>query len=95
MDDRRSFKRLPAETEIRLRLLDDSTTSKASGKNLSGGGLQFFSNEPLRIGALAEVEVLQPGGSTRLPSLRAVIRIVRIEGTLPPYEVAAEFVEIR
>lgn len=95
MDDRRSYKRLPAEAVVRVRMLDDQTTTKAAGKNLSGGGIQFFSNEPMPVGGLAQIEVLHPGSASKLPPLRAVIRIVRVEGELPPYEVAGEFVEVR
>ncbi len=94
MSERRAFKRLPAEAEITLRPLDQSGTTKAHGRDLSGGGILFMSNESLAEGSLVDIEVLHPG-ELQLPPLRAVIRIVRVDGELPPYEVAGEFVEVR
>lgn len=94
MSERRAFKRLPAEAEITLRPLDQANTCKAHGRDLSGGGILFMSNEPLAAGSLVDIEVIHPG-ELALPPLRAVIRIVRIDGELPPYEVAGEFVEVR
>ena len=94
MSERRAFKRMPAEAEIHIRPLDQSETSKAKGRDLSGGGILFLSNEALKEGSLVDIEVVHPGG-VDLPPLRAVIKIVRIDGDLPPYEVAGEFVEVR
>lgn len=95
MDNRRAYKRLPAEAEVLVRPLDSNETTKAAGKDLSGGGIQFLCNEELKVGSLADIEVRHPGKVKDLPPLRALIQVVRVQGDLPPYEIAAAFVEVR
>ncbi len=94
MDERRSFKRLPAEAEVKVHRRDGDTVEKAAGKDLSGGGIQFSFAERLEVGSLVDIEVIQPGESRRLSPLKALIRVVRVEGEQPPFQVAGEFIEV-
>jgi hypothetical protein len=95
MDNRRAFKRLPAEAKVLVRPLDSKETTMAAGKDLSGGGIQFMCNDELKVGSLADIEVRHPGNVKDLLPLRAVIRVVRVQGDLPPYEIAGAFIEVR
>lgn len=94
MDERRAFKRLPAEVEVRIRQVDGDFTTTAHGKDLSGGGIQLMTNEVISKGTILEIEVLHPAPMKEVEPLRAMVKVVRVEGDLPPYEVAAEFIEV-
>lgn len=94
MDERRSFKRLPAEVEIKIRPVDGGKSTTAHGKNLSGGGIQLMTNELLTIDSIVEIEITHPAPMPGIEPLRAMVKVVRVEGELPPYEVAAEFIEV-
>lgn len=95
MNERRAFKRLPAEAEVTVRPLDDGESAQGHGKDLSGGGILFMTAQRLAVDSLAEIEVRHPGRLASMPPLRALIRVVRVSGELPPFEIAGEFVDIR
>ncbi len=94
MDERRSFKRLPAEVEVIIRPVDGGKSTKAHGKNLSGGGIQIMTNEVLTKDTILEIEIIHPVPMPGVEPLRAMVKVVRSEGELPPYIVAAEFIEV-
>ncbi len=94
MDERRSFKRLPAEVEVKIRPVDGGRSTTAHGKNLSGGGIQLMTNEAISKDTILEIEIVHPAPMDGIEPLRAMVKVVRVEGELPPYEVAAEFIEV-
>lgn len=92
--ERRKFRRLPAEAEVRV-LSRDGT--RARGKNLSGSGILFESEEFFEPGQVLEIEVMTAthrAFSRVFPPLRARVRVVRANGARPPFEIAAAFLEV-
>lgn len=97
MSERRAFKRLPADTEVIIRPLTGSARDTARSKNLSGGGILLSSDRAYQPGTLLEVEVLTKTHrrfARQFAPLTAKVRVVRVEGKAPPYDVAAEFVDV-
>ncbi len=93
--ERRRFRRLPAEAEVRV-LSENS--GRARGKNLSGNGILFESEVSYEPGVVLEIEVLtatHKAFSRVFPALCAKVRVVRATGKAPPFEIAAAFVEVK
>jgi hypothetical protein len=97
MVERRRFKRLPAGAEVTIRPVRTRRPGRAQSKNLSGGGILFSSDEPPLLGAVLDIVVEpgdHPGFAGSFEPLRARIRVVRVKGKEPPYEVAGEFIQV-
>lgn len=97
--ERREFKRLPAETEVRIRPVPagERQVHTASGKNISGGGILLSSDRMFEEGTLLDIEVLTTthrSFTRAFRPLRARVRVLRAEGEAPPYDLAAVFVEV-
>lgn len=93
--ERREFRRLPAEAEVRVLT---AQKSRARGKNLSGNGILFESETYFEPGQILDIEVLTATHrefSRVFPPLSARVRVVRASGSKPPFEIAATFIEIR
>ncbi len=54
MDERRSFKRLPAETKDKIRPRADASVATATAKDPSGSAIQFHCAKRLAVGSLAD-----------------------------------------
>ncbi len=97
MVERRDFKRLPAETEINIRQVPEGSQKRGAGKNISGGGILLSASERFEPGMLLDIEVLtrtHQKFSRVFRPMTARVRVVRVEGDKPPYDVAAEFIEV-
>ncbi|MBN2498362.1 MAG: PilZ domain-containing protein [Deltaproteobacteria bacterium] len=94
--ERRSFKRLPAEAEVRILPVDPDAKDQARSLNLSGGGILIESERPYEPGAVLDIEVIGPvhrSFSRVFPPLKARLRVLRVSGD-GPYELAGEFLEV-
>jgi len=97
--ERREFKRLPAETEVQIRTVpdDQEKAHRGNGKNISGGGILLSSDSRFEPGTLLDIQVVTTTHRSfthAFRPLQARVRVVRIEGDAPPYDIAAEFVEV-
>ncbi len=98
MVERRDFKRLPANTEVNIREVPTGGMRQGSGKNISGGGILLTASHRFEPGTELDIEV-----STRthqrfnriFQPLCARVKVIRVEGDAPPYDIAAEFIEIQ
>jgi len=97
MAERRRFERIPSSAEISIRQVSAGEIRRGRGRNISGSGILFTSRTWLEEGALLRIEVRPPAArdpATGVEPMRAVVRVVRVEGTQAPYEVAAEFISL-
>lgn len=98
MTDRRAFKRLPADTEVRVRTAAGGPDAEGRSKNLSGGGILLSSRRRFEPGTLLDIEVITKTHrrfARVFPPLVARVRVVRVEGEVPPYDIAAEFIDVK
>jgi c-di-GMP-binding flagellar brake protein YcgR len=95
VSERREFLRVPINAEVRFHNLQDGGEQRGFVKNISGSGILFSSEEIFEPGTLLNLEVAAPDLQTGEPQpLRATVRVVRVTGKEPPYELAAEFVQL-
>jgi hypothetical protein len=97
MVERREFKRLPAEVQINIRSVDRGELKQSTGKNISGGGILLSANTRYETGQLLDIEVITATHRTFTRIFRpmlARVRVVRVEGQNPPFDIAAEFLEV-
>ena len=97
MVERRDFKRLPAETEVQIRSVPEGGIKQGKGKNISGGGILLSSEHRFEPGTVLDIEVLtrtHQKFARMFRPLIARVRVVRVDGDQPPYDVAAEFMEV-
>jgi hypothetical protein len=97
MVERREFKRLPAEVQVNIRSVDRGDLKQGTGKNISGGGILLSSNTRYETGQVLDVEIITAThrAFTRVfKPMQARIRVVRVEGQEPPFDIAAEFLEV-
>lgn len=97
MVERRIFRRLPAETVVNIRRVPAGEQKTGTGKNISGGGILLSVDEHFEPGTLLDIEVLtrtHQKFSRAFKPMTARVRVVRVEGDQPPYDVAAEFIEV-
>lgn len=95
--ERRRFERIPSSAEISIQQVSAGDLRRGRGRNISGSGILFTSRTWLEEGALLRIEVRPP--ATRDPAagiepMRALVRVVRVEGAQAPWEVAAEFITL-
>ena len=82
MVEKREFKRLPAEVQV---------------NNISGGGILLSSNTRYQTGQVLDVEIITAthrAFTRAFKPMLARVRVVRVEGEEPPFDIAAEFLEV-
>jgi len=94
--ERRHSRRHLVRLELAFRLPGEDASQRGEVRDISAGGMRFFSPRPLPAGALAAVSVSsQPrpssGPATRI-TLNATIRVVRCRRVGSRYEAGAQFV---
>jgi hypothetical protein len=97
MVERREFKRLPAEVQVNIHSVGQGELKQGTGKNISGGGILLSANTRYQTGQVLDIEVITPThrAFTRVfKPMLARVRVVRVEGQDPPFDVAAEFLEV-
>jgi hypothetical protein len=97
MVERREFKRLPAEVQVNIRSVEKGGLQQGTGKNISGGGILLASETRFETGQVLDIEVITPAhrAFTRVfKPMLARVRVVRVEGQDPPFDIAAEFIEV-
>lgn len=97
MVERREFKRLPAEVQVNIRGVDQGELKQGTGKNISGGGILLSSETRFETGQVLDLEIITAThrAFTRVfKPMLARVRVVRVEGENPPFDVAAEFLEV-
>jgi hypothetical protein len=97
MVERREFKRLPAEVQVNIRSVEEEGLRQGTGKNISGGGILLSSDNRFETGQVLDIEVITPThrAFTRVfKPMLARVRVVRVEGQKPPFDIAAEFLEV-
>jgi len=76
-EEKRDFIRVPVECDVDLQHEDNGKCFRASGRNLSAGGVLFHTDEPLQPGDRLEMHI---ESSQVLQSvLNASIEVVRVE----------------
>ena len=88
-DEQRSFRRVPAETEITIWRADGSELA-ARLRDLSGNGLSFTTETPLDDGE--RIHVIIAGGLATLEPAEIDAAVVRVEAQNAHWLVAARVV---
>jgi type II secretory ATPase GspE/PulE/Tfp pilus assembly ATPase PilB-like protein len=100
--DKRAYPRLNAKINLRYRVFENEQELIKRGftpeqlsvtKNISAGGLIFYSQEPLAIGSIIEVIIELPGAEEPIESLARVTRVEEIGGS-NRYGIAVCFLDI-
>ena len=97
MVERREFKRLPAEVQVNIRGVDKGELKQGTGKNISGGGILLSSETRFETGQVLDLEIITAthrAFTRAFKPMMARVRVVRIDGDDPPYDIAAEFLEV-
>lgn len=100
--ERRIYIRLDSKVNLRFKVFKSQQELVKKGftpeqfsvtKNISAGGLLFFSDESLPVGAIIELKIELPGGDAPIECLARVIRVDEVEED-KKYNVAACFLDI-
>lgn len=97
MVERREFKRLPARVQVNIRSVDQGDQKQGTGKNISGNGILLSSDTRFETGQVLDLEIITATHQafTRVfKPMMARVRVVRVEGDDPPFDIAAEFLEV-
>ncbi len=78
-DEKRDFTRVPVECDVSLQLATGGKPFQGLGKNLSAGGVLFYTEELLEPGD--ELEMHIEASQAMLSVLDATIEVVRVEAT--------------
>ena len=97
--ERRQFKRLPAEAEVQIQTVDakEQEQEQAMSSDLSGGGILLTTQQAYAPGSLLDLQVrsaIHQNFSHAFKPLHARVRVLRCDGDEPPYQIAAEFIEV-
>lgn len=76
-DEKRDFIRVPVQCEVSLETLDSGKHFVAEGKNLSGNGVLFFTDEALKPGDRLSLHI--EATEVLMSVLDATIEVVRVE----------------
>lgn len=94
--ERRKFRRIPAEFEVNFQAVKGAAPPPARTRDISDGGILLSAPERIPEGTVLEVE-LRTEAHSMFPSvfkpMKARVRVVRVSGDEPPFEIGAEFVE--
>ncbi len=74
--ENREFPRMTIDCGITYQYVEEDAPRAAVAKNISGNGMLFIAEEVPRIGDLLEVRI-QPG-TLSIPTLKAVVEVVRV-----------------
>lgn len=85
-DDRRAFKRLPMESTVLFRAMDESQPMYGAGRNLSGNGISFITDRSVPVGSELDVRVMPT--LQRLSPLNARVKVVRVQRDAHHYVVS-------
>jgi hypothetical protein len=97
MIERRALLRVPINAEVIFRKIPGGEDKRGYVKNISGSGILFSSDNIFEPGTLLSLEVATSGprlSSGNKDPLKATVRVVRVKGSEPPFELAAEFVQL-
>ena len=76
-EEKRGFIRMPVDCEVILEHADDGRQFMGTGKNLSGSGVLFYTDEVLRPGDRLEIHI--EADQALLSVLDATIEVVRVQ----------------
>ncbi|HHJ14427.1 MAG TPA: PilZ domain-containing protein [Gammaproteobacteria bacterium] len=76
-EEKRDFIRVPVQCEVQLEALDSGRRFTAEGRNLSGNGVLFLTDEPLVPGQRLNLHI--EATEVLVSVLDATIEVVRIE----------------
>jgi general secretion pathway protein E len=100
--DKRIYPRLDAKVNLHYTIFDSQEALEKAGfkpeqfsvtKNISAGGVLFFSNEPLPVSAILELKMDLPDGEEAIDCLARVIRVEEA-GEEHLYNIAVCFLDI-
>ncbi len=100
--ERRVYRRLDSRSNLRYKVFESREQLLKRGytpehlsatKNISAGGVLFFSSRPLPIGAILELAIELPGERETIECLARVVRVKEVEVD-KSYDVAACFLDI-
>ena len=76
-DEKRDFHRMPIQCDLILKSQSSGKQFTAEGKDLSAGGVLFFTDVPLQEGDLLELHM--EASQALFSELNATIEVVRVE----------------
>ncbi len=76
-EEKRDFIRVPVQCEVALEAIDTGKRFVAEGRNLSGNGVLFVTEEPLRPGDRLNLRI--EATTVLMSVLDAVVEVVRVE----------------
>ncbi len=76
-EEKRDFHRMPIQCELSLKNESNGKQFTAAGKNLSAGGVLFYTDVPLQEGDLLELHM--ESSQALFSELNATIEVVRVE----------------
>jgi type II secretory ATPase GspE/PulE/Tfp pilus assembly ATPase PilB-like protein len=100
--DKRNFARLHSRVNLRFKIFDSMEQAAQKGYkpdnltvtgNLSAGGLLFYANEAVAVGALVEVKLELPDSKDPIVCLAKVVRVEEIESGRK-YNIAVQYMDI-
>jgi len=97
MKERREFTRLPVDTEVKVHSVSKENPNQGKSKNIGGGGILISLDTAYEPGTILDIEVFTGVHKSFVhvfKPLRARIRVLRTDGSKPPYDIAGEFVTI-
>jgi len=87
--ENRKYPRMSIDCGITYRHVDAEQIREAVAKNISGNGLLFVADEEPPLGTLMEVRIQH--GSLSIPSLKAIVEVVRVDGAAAVAEADGQF----
>ncbi len=91
-EDRRKYIRLSAHHLIKYKLVEKNKILSFI-RNISAGGVLFFSKDDIRSGAFIEIDINFPNYPKPIKATAKVLRTVKLTD-VGGYEVAAEFITV-
>ncbi len=99
MEERRHFVRLDTRLEVNYTVLSGTQAHKATARNVGGGGICLFANEPLKAGDRLQVAMKLPDRDKPVNFIAEVIwcepyEVIGKTGRQRAIEVGVRFLEI-
>ncbi len=92
--EKRNFPRVPLDNcQVTYQTPNDPTQGQGIGKNVSGNGILFITEEHLSAGTLLEVNITPVINIS--PPLNVLIEVVRVSVYDDAFEIAGAFREVR
>lgn len=92
-DEKRDFYRMTVDCPVNYRHTGAAVTGQGICRNVSAGGIQFFSPEPIAIGQSLEVTITPTVSVT--PPLNAVVTVLRCDAEHDGYHIATHIDEMK